>query len=56
MGYIIYDDDGKKYVLYFVLSGILNENVTCVVGNGVVVYFSGMFDEIDVLLKVGVDV
>jgi len=54
-GHTIYDDDGKKYALHLVPSGILNENATCVVGNGVVVHLPGMFDEIDALLKAGVD-
>ena len=48
-GHTIYDDDGKKYALHLVPSGILNENATCVVGNGVVVHLPGMFDEIDAL-------
>ena len=54
-GHTIYDDDGKKYALHLVPSGILNKNATCVVGNGVVVHLPGMFDEIDALLKAGVD-
>jgi len=54
-GHTIYDDDGKKYALHLVPSGILNKNAMCVVGNGVVVHLPGMFEEIDALLKVGVD-
>lgn len=54
-GHTIYDDDGKKYALHLVPSGILNKNATCVVGNGVVVHLPGMFEEIDKLLKAGVD-
>ena len=37
-GHTIYDDDGKKYALHLVPSGILNEKALCVVGNGVVVH------------------
>ena len=34
-GHTIYDDEGKKYALHLVPSGILNEKAKCVVGNGV---------------------
>jgi len=54
-GHTIYDDDGKKYALHLVPSGILNEKALCVVGNGVVVHLPGMFEELDALEKVGVD-
>ena len=54
-GHTIYDDEGKKYALHLVPSGILNKNATCIVGNGVVVHLPGVFEEIDALLKAGVD-
>jgi len=54
-GHTIYDDDGKKYALHLVPSGILNKKALCVVGNGVVVHLPGMFEELDALEKVGVD-
>ncbi|MFS8011344.1 putative adenylosuccinate synthase [Helianthus anomalus] len=38
---------GKKFALHLVPSGILNEETTCVVGNGVVVHLPGFFKEID---------
>jgi len=53
-GHTIYDDQGKKYALHLVPSGILNKEALCVVGNGVVVHLPGMFEEIDKLEKVGV--
>ena len=53
-GHTIYDDDGKKYALHLVPSGILNEKCKCVVGNGVVVHLPGMFEEIDTLERAGV--
>lgn len=54
-GHTIYDDEGKKYALHLVPSGILNKKALCVVGNGVVVHLPGMFEELDALEKVGVD-
>ena len=55
-GHTIYDDEGKKYALHLVPSGILNEKAKCVVGNGVVVHLPGMFNEIDTLEKAGVKI
>ena len=43
-GHTIYDDDGKKYALHLIPSGILNKNCQCIVGNGVVVHVPGMFE------------
>ena len=37
-GHTIYDDEGKKYALHLVPSGILNKKALCVVGNGAVSY------------------
>ena len=53
-GHTIYDDNGKKYALHLVPSGILNPKATCVVGNGVVVHLPGIFSEIDKLEAEGV--
>ena len=53
-GHTIYDDDGKKYALHLIPSGILNKNCQCIVGNGVVVHVPGMFEEIDRLVECGV--
>lgn len=48
-GHTIYDDNGTKYALHLVPSGILNRNAKCVVGNGVVVHLPGLFEEIATL-------
>lgn len=48
-GHTIYDDEGVKYKLHLVPSGILNRNAKCVVGNGVVVHLPGLFEEIATL-------
>jgi adenylosuccinate synthase len=47
---------GKKTVLHLIPSGILRENVTCYIGNGVVLSPEALLDEIDMLAKAGVDV
>jgi len=48
--------DGKKTVLHLIPSGILRENVTCFIGNGVVVSPSALLEEIDMLGKEGIPV
>ncbi|CAM6119930.1 unnamed protein product [Calypogeia fissa] len=53
-GHTIYNDEGKKFALHLVPSGILNENAKCVVGNGVVVHLPGFFEEIRTLEAAGV--
>eukprot|EP00740_Mantoniella_antarctica_P003549 CAMPEP_0181360742 /NCGR_PEP_ID=MMETSP1106-20121128/6843_1 /TAXON_ID=81844 /ORGANISM="Mantoniella antarctica, Strain SL-175" /LENGTH=487 /DNA_ID=CAMNT_0023474065 /DNA_START=106 /DNA_END=1569 /DNA_ORIENTATION=+ len=55
-GHTIYDDNGVKYALHLVPSGILNEKCLCLVGNGVVVHLPAMFEELDTLDKAGVKV
>jgi adenylosuccinate synthase len=55
-GHTIYDDEGRKYALHLVPSGILNKNAACVVGNGVVVHLPSMFEEIEELKSKGVSV
>jgi adenylosuccinate synthase len=41
----------KQYILHLIPSGILRENVTCVIGNGVVVDPSALLQEIELLEK-----
>lgn len=41
--------DGEKTVLHLLPSGILRENVVCVIGNGVVISLEALFKEIDSL-------
>ena len=45
--------DGKKTVLHLIPSGILRENVMCLIGNGVVVSPSSLIEEMDMLEKSG---
>ncbi|GMH37377.1 hypothetical protein BSKO_05250 [Bryopsis sp. KO-2023] len=55
-GHTIYNDEGKKFALHLVPSGILNEKATNVIGNGVVVHLPGLFEEIDAIAENGVDI
>ncbi|CAG7855809.1 adenylosuccinate synthase [biofilm metagenome] len=47
---------GKKTVLHLIPSGILRENVQCMIGNGVVLSLKALLDEIGVLEDAGVSV
>jgi len=47
---------GEKTVLHLIPSGILRDNVDCVIGNGVVVHLPSLLEEIDALEERGVDV
>lgn len=47
--------DGEKYALHLLPSGILTPGVTPVIGNGVVVDLSVLFEELDGLAARGVD-
>ena len=47
--------DGEKYALHLLPSGILTENVTPIIGNGVVVDLDVLFQEIDTIEKRGID-
>ena len=47
--------DGEKYALHLLPSGILTPGVTPVIGNGVVVDLSVLFEEIDAISARGVD-
>lgn len=53
-GHTIYNNEGKKFALHLVPSGILNEKALCVIGNGAVVHLPGLFKEIDGLESNGV--
>lgn len=46
--------DGVKTVLHLIPSGILRENVQCLIGNGVVVSPSSLLEEIEMLEKSGI--
>lgn len=46
----------QEYILHLIPSGIFNENVTCVIGNGVVVDPAALLDEIDMLRSFGLDI
>ncbi|KAB2313632.1 adenylosuccinate synthase [Betaproteobacteria bacterium SCN2] len=48
--------NGKKTVLHLIPSGILRDNVTCYIGNGVVLAPDALLEEIDMLAKAGVEV
>jgi adenylosuccinate synthase len=47
---------GKKTVLHLIPSGILRDNVQCLIGNGVVLSPKALLDEMDTLEKNGVPV
>jgi adenylosuccinate synthase len=47
---------GRKFVLHLIPSGILHAGVICIIGNGVVVDPQALFDEVDGLAPLGVDV
>ena len=46
---------GRKFVLHLVPSGILHADVTCVIGNGVVVDPIALFEELDQLVAEGIE-
>lgn len=48
--------NGEKTVLHLIPSGILRDNVTCYIGNGVVVSPEALLKEIDILEARGIDV
>ncbi len=47
---------GKKTVLHLIPSGILRDNVMCLIGNGVVLSLTALFKEIEELERNGVEV
>lgn len=48
--------DGKKYVLHLIPSGILHDDVTCVIGNGVVIDPAALMEEIEMLKSFGISI
>jgi adenylosuccinate synthase len=54
-GHTVYVN-GTKFVLRLIPSGILHKDVTCVIGNGVVVDPQALFAEVDELAKNGIEV
>ncbi len=46
----------KQYILHLIPSGILREDVICVIGNGVVIDPSALLEEIELLKKNGIKV
>jgi adenylosuccinate synthase len=48
--------DGVKTVLHLIPSGILRDNVQCMIGNGVVLSLEALLEEIEVLEKIGIPV
>ena len=46
----------KKYIFHLIPSGILHENVTCVIGNGVVIEPQALLDEIKMLEENGINI
>lgn len=48
--------DGKEFILHLIPSGMLTENVKCIIGNGVVIDPIALFDEIKMLEEHGINV
>ncbi|MCC5878989.1 MAG: adenylosuccinate synthase [Idiomarina sp.] len=48
--------EGEKTVLHLIPSGVLHDNVTCMIGNGVVLSPEALMEEIEMLEKRGVPV
>ncbi len=48
--------NGKKYVLHLIPSGILRDDVVCVIGNGVVIDPAALLEEIKLLNENGISV
>jgi adenylosuccinate synthase len=46
----------QEYILHLIPSGIFNPNVTCVIGNGVVVDPAALLEEIEMLRSFGLDI
>ena len=46
----------KQFILHLIPSGILRENVTCVIGNGVVIDPKALLDEIKFLENLGINI
>ncbi len=48
--------DGQTTILHLIPSGVLRENVDCMIGNGVVLSLEALFEEIEILEKSGIPV
>ncbi len=48
--------NGKTTILHLIPSGVLRENVKCMIGNGVVLSLEALFEEVDALEKEGIPV
>ena len=46
----------KKYVLHLVPSGIFNEKIICVIGNGTVIDLEALNDEIEIIKRENIDI
>uniref|UniRef100_A0A383V587 Adenylosuccinate synthetase, chloroplastic n=1 Tax=Tetradesmus obliquus TaxID=3088 RepID=A0A383V587_TETOB len=55
-GHTIYDENGTKYALHLLPSGVLNKKAMNVIGNGVVVHVPGLFEEIAEMQEKGVNI
>jgi adenylosuccinate synthase len=53
-GHTVYVN-GQKFVLHLIPSGILHPDVTCLIGNGVVVDPAALFAELDEIARLGVE-
>lgn len=47
--------DGEQTVLHLIPSGVLRDNVRCLIGNGVVLSPDALLEELDMLAKNGID-
>ena len=47
---------GQKFVLHLIPSGILHPEITCVIGNGVVIDPTALLEEVESLAKIGISV
>ncbi|MDP1759565.1 MAG: adenylosuccinate synthetase, partial [Thermodesulfovibrionales bacterium] len=48
--------NNEKFVLHVIPSGILHKGKTCIIGNGVVVEPKSLIEEMDGLIKRGIDI
>ena len=48
--------NNEKFVLHIIPSGILHKGKACIIGNGVVVEPKSLIEEMDGLIKRGIDV
>jgi len=48
--------DGKTFKFHLLPSGLVHPNTTCIIGNGVVIHVPAFFQELDDLIKEGINV